>query len=103
MRTRSTQVDQLVAGVWFIPEGKKRPVQIFMMSDVRGPTVDVYASSPSGNSAHILNRYDTVEVVVREDAPREASGVFDSMDDAVSRFTDYTDRLVTTDHSEGGI
>lgn len=61
--TVSIPVDELRAGMKFIPKGKKRPVEVFMLSEFHGPTIDVYAFSSHGNSAHILNRYDTVEII----------------------------------------
>jgi hypothetical protein len=63
VETTSIPVDQLVVGMKFIPKGKKQPVEVFMLSEFYGPTIDVYGVSAHGTSAHILGRYDTVEVV----------------------------------------
>jgi len=56
-------VDQLTIGTKFIPKGKTQPVEVVMLSEFYGPTIDVYAESNHGTSAHILNRYDTVEAI----------------------------------------
>lgn len=65
IQTKMQPADQLVVGVRFIPRGKKRPVTVIAISEFHAATLDVYAESAQGVSAHIINRYEDVEVVSR--------------------------------------
>ena len=59
--------DGLVVGMWIIPPGKKRPVQIVYQNSnpENASYFEFAASSPQGGSAIVLHRSQQVEVVTR--------------------------------------